>query len=332
MVKISDTEVEYNASFRLYLATPLSNPQFFPEVFNKVTIINFTVTFEGLQDQLLSKVVYEERAELENKYVALIDNLVSNQYKIRDLEDKCLDLLSTSQGNILDDEELVRTLEDSKNTARKIQRKIEQSQIAQAEIKATREHYLGVATRGAILYFTLVDLPALDVMYQFSLEWFVGLFVSCLLSVKSHEETRAQSPLLGTYQAGTVQPLHRINKRRRSSGYSTQTTTAGRTKSPGSLLRGKDEIGLEAHLELLIDVITEAVYRRVTCGLFARHQTTFSFMLCCNILKRAVDENTGKARIEKTEWNLFIWGAAASAFTERLVPGKVPSYGRCCLG
>ena len=47
VMKINETEVEYNSNFQLFLVTPLSNPHFFPEVFNQVTVINFTVTFEG---------------------------------------------------------------------------------------------------------------------------------------------------------------------------------------------------------------------------------------------------------------------------------------------
>ena len=72
--------------------------------------------------------MFEERPELERKFFNLIENVVSDRSKIRDLEDKCLDLLHTSEGNILDDEELISTLEDSKNTATTIQRKVEQSE------------------------------------------------------------------------------------------------------------------------------------------------------------------------------------------------------------
>ena len=82
----------------------------------------------GLQDQLLSKVVYEERPELEKKFFHLIENVVSDRSKIRDLEDKCLDLLHCSEGNILDDKELISTIEDSKKTANTIQRKVVQSE------------------------------------------------------------------------------------------------------------------------------------------------------------------------------------------------------------
>jgi dynein heavy chain len=72
--------------------------------------------------------VYEERPELEKKFFHLIENVVNDRLKIRDLENKCLDLLQSSEGNILDDEELVSTIEDSKNTANTIQRKLEQSE------------------------------------------------------------------------------------------------------------------------------------------------------------------------------------------------------------
>ena len=53
VMKINESVVEYNSNFQLFLVTPLSNPQFFPEVFNQVTVINFTVTFEGQSVEVL---------------------------------------------------------------------------------------------------------------------------------------------------------------------------------------------------------------------------------------------------------------------------------------
>ena len=57
VVSIVDIDIEYNKDFRLYLSTSLSNPEYPPEDCIKLTIINFTVTFSGLQEQLLSRVV-----------------------------------------------------------------------------------------------------------------------------------------------------------------------------------------------------------------------------------------------------------------------------------
>lgn len=64
-VKIGDRECEYNPSFRLILHTKLASPHYQPELQAQCTLINFTVTRDGLEDQLLAAVVSIERPDLE---------------------------------------------------------------------------------------------------------------------------------------------------------------------------------------------------------------------------------------------------------------------------
>ena len=64
MVKLGDKEVEYNDKFKLILHTKLANPHYPPEVQAECTLINFMVTEDGLEDQLLAKVVTKETARL----------------------------------------------------------------------------------------------------------------------------------------------------------------------------------------------------------------------------------------------------------------------------
>ena len=64
IIKLGDKEVDYNPEFRFYLTTKLSNPHYPPEVQAETTLINFMVTEDGLEDQLLAKVVLLERADL----------------------------------------------------------------------------------------------------------------------------------------------------------------------------------------------------------------------------------------------------------------------------
>ena len=99
VILIGETEIEYNSNFRLYMTTPLANPHFLPEVCIKVTVINFTVTVDGLQDQLLSRVVQKERPKLEESRRELLQGLVNDRYKLRELEDRSLSLLHSSRGN-----------------------------------------------------------------------------------------------------------------------------------------------------------------------------------------------------------------------------------------
>lgn len=64
-IKIGDKEIEYHPSFRLILHTKCFNPHYKPETQAQCTLINFLVTRDGLEDQLLAAVVAKERPDLE---------------------------------------------------------------------------------------------------------------------------------------------------------------------------------------------------------------------------------------------------------------------------
>jgi dynein heavy chain len=49
-----------NKNFSLYLFSRLAKPQFSPELFFKATIIDFTVTQDALEQQLLSRLFIKE--------------------------------------------------------------------------------------------------------------------------------------------------------------------------------------------------------------------------------------------------------------------------------
>ena len=56
ILEIDGQEINYNPSFRLYLSTRLFNPRYKPEIFSKLSIINFAIKEQGLEEQLLGRV------------------------------------------------------------------------------------------------------------------------------------------------------------------------------------------------------------------------------------------------------------------------------------
>jgi len=78
------------------------------------------ITPEGLQDQLLGIVVARERPELEEEKNSLIIQSADNKRQLKNIEDKILEVLSMSEGNILEDETAIKVLNSSKNVANEI--------------------------------------------------------------------------------------------------------------------------------------------------------------------------------------------------------------------
>ncbi|KAL0485016.1 ODA2, partial [Acrasis kona] len=55
-IVLSDKSVDYDDRFQLFLTTKLANPHYSPELYAKTTVIDFTVTMGGLEQQLLGYV------------------------------------------------------------------------------------------------------------------------------------------------------------------------------------------------------------------------------------------------------------------------------------
>lgn len=75
---------------------------------------NIVFVFSGLEDQMLGMVVAEERPDLEDAKNQLIVNNAKMKQELKEIEDKILTKLSTSEGNPVDDHDLISTLEASK--------------------------------------------------------------------------------------------------------------------------------------------------------------------------------------------------------------------------
>ncbi|XP_068444624.1 dynein axonemal heavy chain 6 isoform X2 [Clinocottus analis] len=186
LIRLGDSDIDYDKNFRFYMTTKMANPHYLPEVCIKVTIINFTVTKSGLEDQLLSDVVRLESPHLEQQRNELIVCINADRNQLKEIEDRILKLLFTSEGNVLDNKELVQTLQESKVTSEAIKHRLEEAEATELMINSARERYRPVATRGSVLYFVIASLSEIDPMYQFSLKYFKQLFNS---TIETSEES-----------------------------------------------------------------------------------------------------------------------------------------------
>jgi len=179
-IRLGENTIEYSPEFKLYFTTKLRNPHYLPEVATKVTLVNFMITPEGLEDQLLGIVVAKERPELEEERQALIVQSAANKKQLKEIEDQILETLSSSEGNILEDESAIKILDSSKILSDEIGKKQKIAEETEKKIDESRAGYKPIAVHSSILFFSITELPNIDPMYQYSLTWFVNLFTAAI--------------------------------------------------------------------------------------------------------------------------------------------------------
>ncbi|XP_075255484.1 dynein axonemal heavy chain 6-like isoform X3 [Convolutriloba macropyga] len=272
VVTLGDREVEFNSNFMLYMVTALSNPHYLPTVCIKVNLVNFMVTFEGLQDQLLSTVVQQEKPLLEEQKRENFESLARDTETIRELQRKSLRLLQSSEGHLLDQQDLVETLQQSKVISAEIKERIEISKVTAEHIQTVRDQYLPVAKRAAILYFVLADLSQIDVMYQFSLPWYANIFQR---SIDSSQSAVGVNDTFSSHDGMA----------------SMSNFSDDRADDEGE--------NLSALLNSMSNRLTENVFKVVSQAIFSQDLLLFSFHIYTSI-ERAANHITAE------EWNVFL--------------------------
>eukprot|EP00953_Heterococcus_sp_UTEX-ZZ885_P030085 15913-Heterococcus_DN1.PRE.3 len=172
------------------------------------------VTQKGLEEQLLGRVIGKEQQALEEQLSEVLEEVNSNTKALLALTDcsttqqhplthinlfnhccalanaianaqdaSLLERLTSNSGNLLEDEELIGVLANTKAKAAEVNQKLIAADETRKNINEKREQFRPVATRGSVLYFAIVEMSLVNVMYQTSLDQFLALFMGRSVTV-----------------------------------------------------------------------------------------------------------------------------------------------------
>lgn len=176
LIQLGKQEIDFSPSFKLYLSTRDPSANFAPDICSRTTLINFTVTKSSLQTQSLNEVLKAERPDVDKRRTNLIKMQGEFNTNLRQLEKRLLQALNESRGNILDDDNVVHTLETLKKEAAVISKKVAETQGVMAEVERITMEYKRIADACSSIFAVLEMLYHINHAYRFSLQYFTDIF------------------------------------------------------------------------------------------------------------------------------------------------------------
>lgn len=204
LIQLGKQEIDFSPAFKLYLSTRDPSAFFAPDICSRTTFVNFTVTRSSLQTQSLNDVLKSERPDVDKRRTNLIKMQGEFNTNLRQLEQRLLRALNESRGNILDDDNVIQTLETLKKEAAIISRKVAETQGVMSEVERITHEYSRIAQSCSAIFATLESLHHLHHSYHFSLQYFVDIFDHVLhrnnaLAEKTNHAERAEIILKGIF-------------------------------------------------------------------------------------------------------------------------------------
>merc|ERR1719191_259544 len=106
-INVGDKNMDYHLNFAMYFITRFPNPHFSPELQAKTTVVDFTVTQGGLEEQLLGRVVTHEEKALEDLLQSVLEEVNDNTKALMSLDDKLLSTLTQQETDLLENDDLI---------------------------------------------------------------------------------------------------------------------------------------------------------------------------------------------------------------------------------
>jgi dynein heavy chain len=188
--------------------------------------------------------------------------------------------LAESKGDILDDIELIESLEFSKKLSLEINEKVEKAKITEEVINIASEHYRPAASRGALVFFLLNELYKIHSFYKFSLDSFIIVVKRAIRLVAEAMKKSKQKE--GDGEEGE-EPAE-------GEEAPAKEEEAPEEEEPEEL----SPKSLTARVEALVESITYQAFNYTRRGTFEDHKLIISTMLCFRILIRQGKINEGE--------------------------------------
>ncbi|ODV89200.1 hypothetical protein CANCADRAFT_32533 [Tortispora caseinolytica NRRL Y-17796] len=169
-VDVGKQTIDVSPDFNMILFTKRKPTDIPLHLSSSVGIVNFVRTATNIELEILSVVLSHFKPELNGKRLQLANEVEESRSERQKLEGELLEVLSNSTGGILEDENVIQTLQTIKTGTLEIERKISENRKLLNDIDAISSEYISLARDGSYYVSELNKLTRLNSFYRFSVD------------------------------------------------------------------------------------------------------------------------------------------------------------------
>ena len=187
-IQFNDENINVGKGFVLYLITREAQLVCSSELCEMLTMVNFAVTEEGLEELLWNIIMVKEDPTTERNRNDVLYKSEETKRKLGIKEEELLKIITTNGEAIVESDRLLDALKTTKSEWQRSIIQIEEHKRISEKTKGARAKFRPIATHIAKLYFCITDLTKLNTMYQFSLDWYMNLYHKALSTKCAEDE------------------------------------------------------------------------------------------------------------------------------------------------
>ncbi|ANZ76269.1 BA75_02408T0 [Komagataella pastoris] len=180
LINIGENKIDFSPKFKLVLISKDPSIIIPSYVASRTTILNFTITENSVVSQVLNNVLRIRYPVVDDQRIEVIKINSEYQIQLRSLEDELLDKLSESEGNILENGELLKTLESLKRESQQLSEKIKDTENVITTIDELKDKYKTFAHHCSKIFQILQALPKLSDFYHVSVDYMMNICIYVL--------------------------------------------------------------------------------------------------------------------------------------------------------
>ncbi|AMD19130.1 HBR229Cp [Eremothecium sinecaudum] len=199
-VMVGEHEVDVSPEFHLIVHSKDPNTHVSSFVETRMAVVNFTVNKGSIEAQALQITLEKENPELQKKRSELLKLNCEYKLRLHSLENKLLSSLNESVGSILENDELIATLEQLKTESLEIETKIKGTNEVILQVEELVNEYYPLGEQSVKIFTILEHISSWHWFYHISINHFMECFGSIFETSTRSGFTRTEHLLLILYE------------------------------------------------------------------------------------------------------------------------------------